>query len=350
MGKRLSALFNEAALPPEGWREDFFRNMRGENLRYGHAPASPDVPARGTVVMTHGYGEHIELYYHAIRFYQQRGFDVWMMEWQGHGKSDRDDPVCRTSGNHRTAPRGMLSHMKDLEKFVNEVVQPDRSRPVIMSTNSMGGHIGLLAMKYNPAMFDGAVMSTPMFDIARLGLPVSWRGVMRFIFDTAAKTPLADKQLPGDFKVLNWLTGLANNRTGDEPNIRAAWAEAARRKYADLQIDRPSFGWVSAAYRTIAPSLKDSFLHAVQTPMLIGSAGQDNLVDNAAHVRVAEKTRASEILHLPTAQHSLWFENDGNYRNWTDSIDRFLDRIAPAQKAAPPAPAPLPRPEWPLAA
>jgi alpha-beta hydrolase superfamily lysophospholipase len=191
-----------------------------------------------------------------------------------------------------------------------------------------------------------------MFDIARLGLSPSWRGAMKFIFDAAAKTPLANVQLPGDFKVLNWLTGIANNReSGDEPNIRAEWNDAARRKYADLQIDRPTFGWVSSAYRTIEPSLKDSFLKAVKTPMLIGSAGQDNLVDNAAHSRVAKTAPAAEVLHLPTAHHSLWFENNGNYQSWTDRIDGFLDRIAPArQAAAPPAAIPAPRHELPLAA
>lgn len=351
MNARLSDHFQELSLPPQHWREDYFTNARNERLRYGHAPAAAGTQPRGTIVMTHGYGEHMELYHHAIRFYQERGFDVWMMEWQGHGKSDRDDPVCHDGCGkpHRPGARGMLSHMKDLEKFVTDVVKPDRSRPVVMSTNSMGGHIGLLAMKYNPAMFDGAIMSTPMFDIARLGLPPSMRGVMRSIFNAAAMTPLANVQLPGNYKILNWLTGIGQNK-GDkaqDDNIRAEWNEATRRKYADLQIDRPTFAWVASAYDTIVPSLKDSFLKAVKTPMLIGSAGKDNLVDNAAHIRVGEQAPAATVLHLPTAHHSLWFENNGNYYSWTTQIDRFLERVAPARAVdtliAAPAQAPLPR-------
>jgi lysophospholipase len=365
MSKRLTDHFQELNLPPDNWREDFFTNARGERLRYGHAPAAPDTAPRGTIVMTHGYGEHIELYHHAIRFYQKRGFDVWMMEWQGHGKSDREDPaapgghdpVCNdTCGKpHRPGPRGMLSHMKDLERFVNDVVKPDRRLPVVMSTNSMGGHIGLLAMKYNPAMFDGAILSTPMFDIARLGLPPSFRGVMRTIFNAVAATPFADRQLPGNYKILNWLSGIGQNQSEkkNDDNIRAEWNEATRRQYSDLQIDRPTFAWVSSAYDTIVPSLKDSFLKSVKTPMLIGSAGKDNLVDNAAHIRAAQLSPNTEILHLPTAHHSLWFENNGNYASWTDRIDAFLSRVAPVRAVTPTAEtsiAAAQRPALPLAA
>lgn len=346
MNKRIADLFNRFSSPVQNWSESYFTNERGEKLRFGHAPAPDPDNSRGTVVMTHGYGEHIELYHHAIRFYQERGFDVWMMEWQGHGKSDRTDPVCRknscTTGTHHSTPRGMDAHRRDLEMFVNHVVDKDPSKPLIMSTNSMGGHIGLLALEKNPDMFDGAIMSTPMFDISRLGLPSFTRPVVRFLFDLAAKTPLADFQLPGDVKLLNKLTGVGNqihDRGAGNADIRREWNEATRRKYADIQIDRPTPSWVSGAYETIVPSLKDSFLRAVKTPMLVGAAGQDNLVDNSAITRVAEHTAHTEVVALPSAQHSLWFENDGNYQSWTNRIDAFLDKIAPARAA----PVPLPQ-------
>ncbi|MBU0859202.1 MAG: alpha/beta hydrolase [Alphaproteobacteria bacterium] len=359
MSKRLTDLFNQISAPVPGWREDFFTNMRGERLRYGHAPAIDPDNSRGTIVMTHGYGEHIELYNHAIRFYQERGFNVWMMEWQGHGRSDRHDPVCDTCEDGTDGPRGMLSHMKDLERFTNDIVQKEPGKPVIMSTNSMGGHIGLLALKYNPDMFDGAIMSTPMFDIYRLGLPAFMRPAVQWMFNMLAKTPLADFQLPGDVKLLNALTGVGNNLKDSpqgEMDIRREWNQATRRKYADIQIDRPTPEWVAAAYNTIVPSLKDSFLRAVKTPMLVGSAGKDNLVDNAAIAQVAQHTAQTEVVSLPSAEHSLWFENDGNYNSWTGRIDAFLDRLAPARVQQPPAPAengPLiaqNRPQLPLAA
>lgn len=338
MSTQLTAHFNSMATPPPGWVEDKFLNQRGEHLRYGHAPAKDPQNIRGTIVMTHGYGEHIELYYEAMRFYQDHGFDVWMMEWQGHGKSDRDDPIREDSqhkGTFKPSPRGMFTHMKDLECFVNRIVQKEPGRPVIMSTNSMGGHIGLLAMKYNPDMFDGAVFSTPMFDIARLGLPVAFRPAFRNLFNFMAKTPFADRQLPGDYAILNKITELSNNFKKDPPaedgsNFRREFNEAARRKYADIQIDRPTWAWVSSAYQTIIPSLKKEFLTDIRTPMLIGSAGQDNLVDNDAHRRVAKHAQNAEHVLLPTAHHSLWFENEDNFASWTGRVESFLDRVAPA--------------------
>jgi lysophospholipase len=304
--------------------------------------------------MTHGYGEHIELYYESIRFYQERGFDVWMMEWQGHGRSDRDDPVCKGAcDGKKPGPRGMLTHMKDLETFVNKVVEKQPGKPVIMSTNSMGGHIGLLAMKYNPDMFDGAVLSTPMFDIARLGLPVMFRPAFRTLFNAVAATPFGNRQLPGDYALLNKLTEFGNNAHEDNrfaaDDFRREYNEQARRKYADIQIDRPTWAWVASAYDTIIPSLKEDFLRDIKTPMLIGSAGRDNLVDNAAHRRVTKLAPHAERILLPTAEHSLWFENEGNFESWTHRIDQFLAKVAPAQNAVP-RPDTGPAPEGPAVA
>lgn len=330
MRRSLADDFAAAVLPPKGWTESRFENAHGTQLRYGHAPAADPVNSRGTIVMTHGYGEHIELYYHAIRFYQQRGFNVWMMEWQGHGKSETADPVCDDCGE-KDQTRGMLTHRNDLEFFTKNVVQRDPAKPVIMSTNSMGGHIGLLALENDPDLFDGAIMSTPMFDIYRLGAPPVARPLFRLIFNALAATPWGDRPLPA----LDALGGAGNNITEpptDDVNFRRQWNDTARRKYAEIQTERPSPAWVSSAYDTIVPSLKDSFLSAVKTPMLVGSAGRDNLVDNAAIMRVARHTD-TEVVALPSAEHSLWFEGNGNYESWTSHIDSFLDRIAPAQKA-----------------
>lgn len=333
MKKRLADLFNQFSAPVEGWREDYFLNERGERLRYGHAPSlvAPE-KTRGTVVMTHGYGEHIELYHHAARFYQERGFDVWMMEWQGHGRSERIDPVCNDCEDGGAEPRGMKTHMQDLQYFTNKIVQRDRSKPVLMSTNSMGGHIGLLAMKDNPSLFDGAIMSTPMFDIYRLGLPSFTRPLVRLMFDLLARTRLANWQLPAEAASLSALTGIGNSlKDGmyEAHNVRREWNRATRRKYADMQMDRPTPAWVSGAYGTIVPSLKKDFLRAIKTPMLVGAAGKDNLVDNNAIARVARLAPHVEVVELPSAQHSLWFENDGNFKSWAQRVDGFLDRHAP---------------------
>ena len=75
-------------------------------------------------------------------------------------------------------------------------------------------------------------------------------------------------------------------------------------------------------------------------------------VTTTAHVRAAQLSPNSEILHLPTAHHSLWFENNGNYASWTDRIESFLDRVAPARAVKPAEPliAAQQRPALPLAA
>ena len=70
--RSLTENFNRVSKPPEGWAEGAFRNAEKQRIRYAHIPAiTPDnAPSRGTVVITHGYGEFIDLYYESIKEYQ----------------------------------------------------------------------------------------------------------------------------------------------------------------------------------------------------------------------------------------------------------------------------------------
>src|SRR5262249_47516518 len=144
----------------------YFINQFKNRLRYGYAPAH-GTDKKGTVILTHGYGEFIELYYQAIQEYQHMGFDVWAMDFYGFGKSGRDDP----KNPHRPSTKGLLRNARDLDFFVHHIVRRVSDKPLIMSTHSMGGHIGLLYLERHQGVFDTAIMSSLMFDIFRFGLP-----------------------------------------------------------------------------------------------------------------------------------------------------------------------------------
>lgn len=332
-GQTLQNIWENAVYPPPYWTGDLsFTNLKGQKIRYGYAPALGE--QKGTIVLTHGYAESIDLYYETIKKYQSLGYEVWGMDWQGHGKSERSDP------RHPLIPsdEGMGRHIDDLNFFVNNIVKPRsrNDRPLIMSTHSMGGHIGLLYLKMHPHDFDGAVMSAPMFDIYRLGLGTWARPGVRLLFNTASalgyeKTPVPTlENLTSSLgRAGRVVESLLKQDMSPRGEIRSMLKELS----PQAQLGRPTFGWIANAYNTIVPSLSEDFLQQIETPVLIGSASYDDLVDNAAHKRAAEHMPNATNVYIPEADHGLWFEDDGAYDLWWSHIENFLGAIRPEPKS-----------------
>lgn len=327
---KLRAHFREAAALPEGWSGDLhFINAQGHKIRYAHAPALRDNP-RGTIIHRHGYGESIDLYHEAIRWYQTQGFDVWAYDLSGQGLSQGKKP------NVDPRPRDTVHAVNDLDMFVKHVVKRVPGKPLIMSAHSLSGHSGLIYMQRHPGTFSGAIMSSPMFDIYRLGLPSIARPVIRAVFQVACMIGLKDVETPvtgyNSFidRIQKTSESLAKISLG-EINYRGTVKRMLKKLDPARYGDRPTFGWINAAFKTIIPTLRRSFLRSINTPMLIGSAGAlEDLVATDAHDRVARITGNAKVVHLPFAEHSLWHDRESSYQQWLGHVAGFLDRIAPS--------------------
>lgn len=326
---KLRAHFREATSAPAGWSGDlYFTNERGHKIRYAHAPAQTAVP-RGTVIHRHGSGESIDLYYEALRWYQKQGFDVWAYDLSGHGLSEGKHP------NDNPSPKDTFHDVHDLDHFVRDVVVRVPDSPMVMSAHSLSGHSGLIYIKRNPDMFSGVVMSSPLFDIYRLGLPALFRPVIRGIFEAASMMGFKDTVTPVA-RYSRWLDTLQRTSqsltsvTLGEINYRAATKQAIKNMHPERYRALPTFGWVVAALKTLTPSLKYSFLRSIRTPLLIGSAGPfEDLVATDAHDRVARMMPHAEVKRMNFAVHSLWHDRDSNYNQWLGHVAAFLDRVAP---------------------
>ena len=248
------------------------------------------------------------------------------MDWQGFGGSSRDDP----KRPHISDAQGMNQHVRDLDQFIKDVVKPDGTKPMIISTHSMGGHPGMLYLQRNPGMFDAAVMSAPMFDIYRLNTGSWFRPIVRGIFNLASHLGLRDRPVPalegmlaklGDWREEN------GERTASIPDLRAAWLNAIRARRPENAIARPSFGWINAVFDTVGELNDAANLRKVDIPVLIGSAGHETLVDNNAHAAPARILPKGQLVSLPTASHSLWQQPEPNYTRWAAAVNHFPDSV-----------------------
>mgnify|MGYP000209224369 CR=1 FL=1 len=328
----LKKYWDAVTIPPHGWSsEKYFEGSKDHKLRYGYAPAYGDADhetsgktVQGTVVLTHGYGENIDLYYESIKEYQKRGYDVFAMDFHGQGRSGRVYP-----DRPRTpSTLGLEQHVADLDIFIKQIVLPqvDRDKPLIMSTNSMGAHVGMLYMNKHQKVFDAAVMSAPMFDIKFLWFPRFVKPAIRFAFNMLSKTCLRDLHLASKWDTLErWEKAPLSMELSQ--NHRKEIAAFNNKMYYDKGVDVPTIGWVTSTFETSNKILNEAFLKEISTPILIGSAGNESFVDNRAHDYVCEHVQDSRRVIIPGANHTIWLESDENLQLWWSHIDDLLDDV-----------------------
>jgi len=131
----------------------------GLSLHVQHWPAA--APARGTVIIIHGLGEHIGRYAHVAAHLNRWGWNVIGYDHRGHGRSG--------------GAKGRLSHPDDLLRDLSSLIHAARAAydgSVVLLGHSLGGLIaarfvaeGLAASPaawYRPV--DALVLSSPALD------------------------------------------------------------------------------------------------------------------------------------------------------------------------------------------
>src|SRR5205085_2651769 len=89
----------------------------------------PQEPARGTIVLVHGLGEHVDRHAHVAAFFNARGWRVVGYDHRGHGRSD--------------GARGRLAAPDDLLVDLAAAIDATRAAhpegPLVLLGHSLGG-------------------------------------------------------------------------------------------------------------------------------------------------------------------------------------------------------------------
>jgi len=106
---------------------------------------------RGAIVIAHGLGEHSGRYRNLLEALAGRGIAVAAPDHRGHGKS----------GGLRGHVDEFAWYVRDLERFVDEVVRPGHpDLPLLMLGHSMGGLIAQLYALDRPDDLAGLILSS----------------------------------------------------------------------------------------------------------------------------------------------------------------------------------------------
>ncbi|WP_395646197.1 alpha/beta fold hydrolase [Terricaulis sp.] len=303
---------------PEGAEEHWLEGRGGVKVRVLTAPSSQG-SARGSVIVCPGRTEFIEKYFEVIRELQARGFAVFCIDWRGQGLSGREvsDPV--------------KGHFHSFDDPVNDLatalklLSSKLPRPHIGLAHSMGGCILLRAMQTRRVDLDAAAFSAPMWGIPNLG-NLS-KQYVRFMASVGAGGQFA----PGVERKWRRENFKRNPVTNDKE--RHARGQGLISEEPRLALAGPTIGWVAAAADATEAFLQPNAFAHLRLPMLVASAGQEQLVDNKAHAAVAAALPDAIHITIPGAKHEILQGADADRAQFWEAFDQLTERVVPRQGA-----------------
>jgi lysophospholipase len=276
---------------------------------------------RGVCVLLGGQTEFIEKYDEVIGELNARGFTVATFDWRGQGGSER--------GQHNPLPahvRDFAEYDDDLTSFLDQVVRPISDAPPFALAHSMGGHILLRTLHDKPGAIRAAVLSAPMIEFSARGYP-----------------PWLARAVTGLHNALDRGGDFAWGMAGRDPFLitfdtqlvtsdreRFARAQKFLSDHPDLRLAGPSWGWLQAAYRSMARMAQPGYAEAIETPTLVCGPGKDRICVTEATREFARRMPHGEYLDLPDSEHEILMENDGIRARFWAAFDEFvsISRIA----------------------
>ena len=286
-------------LEPQGieWGGLELNDESGAVMRY--AKLEHQGANKGNILILQGFSEFIQKYFELMRDLSGAGYTVFSFDWRGQGKSTR----FLKKYPMRPYSMGFERDILDMKHFIEAVMPKGEEKHVF--AHSMGGHLALRFLHDNPTVFERAVLSAPMLGFK---LPAS-RGIIltlirflrligRDVMQASKGGAWSDKNIP-----------LENDpRSHDKMRRLVQYVYALNTP--DLRMDNASFGWVYQAIRSLNMLEGGGYLETLTTPILIGIAENEEIVDNAAIERIAERLKNAECMTLKDSRHEIFMERD----------------------------------------
>jgi len=294
---------------------NWWRAGDGARLRW-YCWTAVTTSKRGVLLLLNGRSEFLEKWDETSRDFAARGFDVFSLDWRGQGLSTR-----HLSGTDKGHIDHFDTYTADISGFFSEIVRPAASdRPIFMLAHSMGAHIGLRFLGDKAPSINAAVLVAPMIGFNTGGLGKKLAHSMAWI---ASRIGFAKHYTIGGGPYNPNKEPFEGNVLTSDPiryQVRNDYFEA----YPELRVGGVTFGWLDAAFSSVKILNAERYLKTIQTPILIGQAGQERLVDNQAMDRAVGLLPNVALSRFADARHELFMERDETRRPLLERVDQFF--------------------------
>lgn len=306
---------------PEGWNWQKFRSSSGHTIRFGSV--FPKVDAKAVIICLPGFREFGEKYFELAHDMLSRDYAFFVIDWLGQGGSDH-----LLEDRHKVHSLGFDQNISDLDQLIRDHIRPHSpDLSGIFLGHSMGGHIGLRYLHDRQNVFiKAAAFSAPLINIIQFASYPSWL-IKSFC---AALQFKGSDYIPGGATVadLKRAVGPGEGDYSSDPlrdQVHYLWYD----KSADLQVKGPTYAWLYQMVRSCAVLHSRDYLEKIETPVLIGVAGQDKIVSSASTRKLSSRLPNGEILELSAAKHEILMEKDEIRNSFLSAFDNFIQKHVP---------------------
>ena len=278
--------------------------------------------SRGSVVILHGFTEFIRKYSEIIYYFNQQGYDVYMIEHYGHGYSERRSDVGDNLS--KVAVDEFEVYTDDLKQFMDEVVIPEsKGRKLVLFAHSMGGGIGTRFLELYPEIFDYAVLSSPMIGINTNGIP-EW--IAKFISGSANLFGAGDGYVFGHY---DWdaVESFSDPSCPATSYPRYYYFFEMRKEDEYHQTYGATWSWLNASLKATEKMVKKSEAEKVEIPVLMLQAEVDSLVRNDRQLEFASRAKNVHVVKCPDAHHEIFNSPDAIANAYWVTVFDFLDGV-----------------------
>lgn len=288
----------------------------GWKIRRLDWPQPEGAGGRGSIIFANGRGDFIEKYLEPLAHWHGLGWNVTSFDWRSQGDSRGD-----IRGGHLESFDALTADGAGLI----QAWSAEAPGPHVAVGHSMGGHLLLRILADHRLRLNAAVLVAPMIGINSWPLPA---GLAQLIAQSFC--------LLGWSRVPVWRGGNLEEGGGVQ---RSTTLTSCPERYSDelwwlqqrpeFSLGAPSWGWLSAAYRSVA-QLTPAKLQAIDVPVMLLGTERDRLVSASAIRWAAGLLPKAELIMYPDAGHELLRESDPVRLDALARIDGFLDAHVPA--------------------
>ena len=280
--------------------ELYLERNAGQKIHCMHyVPENP----HAVVMLSHGFVENAEKYEEIAYYFAKEGFIVYLPEHCGHGFS------------YRLTEDESLVHLDKFERYVEDFIfvtkrakEENPGMKIYLYGHSMGGGIAAAVASRAPEIFEKVILSSPMIRPLTGGVP--WH-VAKAIAKTSCKVGREAKYVVGQ-KPYKEPGKFEKSCSLSRP--RFEFYEEKRTKETHYHLNAPSYGWLGNAMR-LNRYLEKTGWKKIEAPVMLFSAGKDNLVSDAEQERFVRKLNknrpgSAELVKFPESKHEIF--NAGN--------------------------------------
>ncbi len=287
-------ILEERFIPPDNWKQFSFENPTSAHIVSISTMIAPT--HKKTILILTGLSEFSEKYVETARFFFDKGFDIYIIDWAYQGRSTR-----HLQNPHKRHSDGYDQDLSDIDYLITHFVEPHKD--LFILAHSMGGHIAMRYLAEYEHEIKAASFSAPMLKIKSLSFAqrIYHRILSTFPF-------LMEQYVPGGKDWSERNQNLVNKDIFSSDPIRKKLHNQWSKYIPELQLGNPTLKWVNETLKSVFILEKE--YQNIHIPIFIAIGSDERLICNDEIEKAVALMPNTTVKVLKNSKHEIMMEVD----------------------------------------